>query len=149
LAHVHTSVNSAANSYLAATRRHNYTTPKSYLEQISLYSKLLREKDAELNARIERLQNGLEKLRSTAAQVDGLKETLAQQEVEVQKKNEAADKLIQIVGIETEKVSKEKVLGTTFILLKNLNSNKINYSQQGGSKGSNNCQRSGEKAARL
>jgi dynein heavy chain, axonemal len=111
LAHVHTSVNSAANSYLAATRRHNYTTPKSYLEQISLYSKLLREKDAELNARIERLQNGLEKLRSTAAQVDGLKETLAQQEVEVQKKNEAADKLIQIVGIETEKVSKEKVLG--------------------------------------
>lgn len=111
MAHVHTSVNSAANSYLAATRRHNYTTPKSYLEQISLYSKLLREKDAELNARIERLENGLEKLRSTAAQVDGLKDTLAQQEVEVQKKNEAADKLIQIVGIETEKVSKEKVLG--------------------------------------
>jgi dynein heavy chain, axonemal len=125
LAHVHTSVNSAANSYLAATRRHNYTTPKSYLEQISLYSKLLREKDAELNARIERLENGLEKLRSTAAQVDGLKETLAQQEVEVQKKNEAADKLIQIVGIETEKVSKEKVFGTHFISHKYFFINKI------------------------
>jgi hypothetical protein len=43
--------------------------------------------------------------------VDGLKETLAVQEVEVQKKNEAADKLIQIVGVETEKVSKEKTFG--------------------------------------
>ncbi|XP_065334425.1 dynein beta chain, ciliary-like [Cloeon dipterum] len=110
LAHVHTSVNTASHSYLNATRRFNYTTPKSYLEQISLYSKLLREKDAELRARIERLENGLEKLRTTAQQVDGLKQKLALQEVEVQMKNEAADKLIQRVGVETEKVSKEKVI---------------------------------------
>ena len=33
---------------------------------------------------------------------------MAKQEIELTKKNEEADKLIEIVGIETEKVSKEK-----------------------------------------
>ena len=37
-----------------------------------------------------------------------MKAQLATQEVELNKKNEEADKLIEIVGIETEKVSKEK-----------------------------------------
>ena len=55
-----------------------------------------------------RLENGLEKLRITAAQVADLKAQLATQEVVLNQKNEEADKLIEIVGIETEKVSKEK-----------------------------------------
>lgn len=42
------------------------------------------------------------------SQVDDLKAKLAAQEVELQQKNEDADKLIQKVGIETEKVSREK-----------------------------------------
>ena len=39
-----------------------------------------------------------------------LKAQLAEQEIELTKKNEEADKLIEIVGIETEKVSKEKAI---------------------------------------
>lgn len=58
-----------------------------------------------------RLENGLEKLRSTAGQVDDLKVTLAVQEIELQQKNEAADKLIEMVGVETVKVQSEKALG--------------------------------------
>lgn len=58
-----------------------------------------------------RLENGLEKLRSTACQVDDLKKTLAVQEIELQQKNEAADKLIEMVGVETVKVQSEKALG--------------------------------------
>ncbi|MEQ2239822.1 Dynein heavy chain 9, axonemal [Ilyodon furcidens] len=42
--------------------------------------------------------------------VDDLKAKLAAQEVELKKKNEDADKLIQEVGIETEKVTKEKAV---------------------------------------
>merc|ERR1712223_215484 len=57
-----------------------------------------------------RLENGLEKLRITAAQVADLKAQLATQEVELNKKNEEADKLIEIVGVETEKVSNEKAI---------------------------------------
>lgn len=43
-------------------------------------------------------------------QVDDLKATLAIQEAELKQKNENADKLIQVVGVETEKVSKEKAV---------------------------------------
>lgn len=110
MAYVHTSVNTMSKSYLQSERRYNYTTPKSYLEQISLYSKLLNQKHEELRQKIERLENGLEKLKSTAAQVAELKKTLAIQEVELKEKNEAADALIEIVGVETEKVQTEKAI---------------------------------------
>jgi hypothetical protein len=66
---VHMSVNSTSRVYLQNERRYNYTTPKSFLEQISLYSKLLRQKSSELTGKVARLENGLDKLRSTAEQV--------------------------------------------------------------------------------
>ncbi|KAF4519850.1 hypothetical protein B566_EDAN005192, partial [Ephemera danica] len=110
MAFVHTAVNGMSRVYLQNERRYNYTTPKSYLEQISLYAKLLRQKTVELRGKVERLENGLEKLKSTAEQVDDLKAKLAVQEIELKQKNDAADALIEIVGIETEKVSKEKML---------------------------------------
>lgn len=110
MAYTHTSVNLMSKQYLQNERRYNYTTPKSYLEQISLYSKLLRLKSEELKKNIARLENGLDKLRVTAAQVDDLKVKLAVQEVVLKEKNDAADALIEIVRVETEKVSIEKSL---------------------------------------
>jgi vacuolar-type H+-ATPase subunit D/Vma8 len=50
-------------------RRHNYTTPKSFLELINLYLKILQNKHHELASKMSRLENGLEKLRVTASQV--------------------------------------------------------------------------------
>ncbi|XP_042198221.1 dynein axonemal heavy chain 9 isoform X3 [Callorhinchus milii] len=110
MAYVHITVNEISKSYLANERRYNYTTPKSFLEQIKLYQNLLSKKTKELTAKMERLENGLQKLKGTSAQVDDLKAKLAAQEVELQQKNEDADKLIQVVGVETEKVSKEKAI---------------------------------------
>lgn len=110
MAYVHTSVNNMSKVYLANDRRYNYTTPKSFLEQIKLYENLLAKKHKELQGKIDRLESGLEKLRNTAAQVDDLKAKLAAQEVELKQKNEDADKLIQVVAVETEKVSKEKAI---------------------------------------
>ncbi|KAI5645013.1 dynein heavy chain and region d6 of dynein motor domain-containing protein [Phthorimaea operculella] len=110
MAYVHTSVNTISKSYLSNERRYNYTTPKSYLEQINLYAKLVLNKTEELQAKIVRLENGLEKLRSTASQVDELKKKLAVQEIELKQKNDAADALIEMVGIETAKVQSEKAM---------------------------------------
>ncbi|NXO51687.1 DYH9 protein, partial [Aramus guarauna] len=110
MAYVHTSVNEISRLYLINERRYNYTTPKSFLEQIKLYQNLLLKKGKDLKAKMERLENGLEKLNSTSAQVDELKAKLAAQEVELKQKNEDADKLIQVVGVETEKVSREKAI---------------------------------------
>ena len=105
---VHTTVNDLSGQYLTNDRRYNYTTPKSFLEQIKLYENLLHVKKVELLAKMERLENGLQKLQSTAAQVDDLKAKSASQEVELKQKNEDADKLIEKVGVETVKVTKEK-----------------------------------------
>ncbi|XP_054619923.1 dynein axonemal heavy chain 9-like isoform X2 [Dunckerocampus dactyliophorus] len=110
MAYVHMTVNQTSKECLAAERRYNYTTPKSFLEQIKLYRSLLGQKSKDLRSKIERLENGLQKLSCTSAQVDDLKAKLAAQEVELKQKNEDADNLIQVVGIETEKVSKEKAV---------------------------------------
>ncbi len=69
-----------------------------------MYRNLLRKKHGELLGNMERLEGGLEKLKSTASQVDDLKEKLAAQEVELQQKNDDTDALIKRVGIEQEKV---------------------------------------------
>ncbi|XP_070187600.1 dynein beta chain, ciliary-like isoform X2 [Littorina saxatilis] len=110
MAHTHKAVNEVSHQFLVNEKRYNYTTPKSFLEQIALYQNLLKQKNGELQAKIVRLENGLEKLRSTASQVDDLKAKLASQEVELAQKNEDANKLIAVVGAETEKVGKEKAI---------------------------------------
>nr|XP_054501017.1 dynein axonemal heavy chain 17 [Agelaius phoeniceus] len=107
---VHTSSKEMSKIYLAVERRYNYTTPKTFLEQIKLYQNLLADKRSNLSGSIDRLEKGLMKLRSTASQVDDLKAMLAVQEVELKQKNEDTDKLIHVVGVETEKVSKEKAI---------------------------------------
>lgn len=50
-------------------------------------------------------------MESEPLQVDELKAKLAIQELELKEKNDAADALIEIVRVETEKVSTEKSLG--------------------------------------
>uniref|UniRef100_A0A8C9J5L0 Dynein axonemal heavy chain 9 n=1 Tax=Piliocolobus tephrosceles TaxID=591936 RepID=A0A8C9J5L0_9PRIM len=110
MAFVHTSVNQTSQSYLSNEKRYNYTTPKSFLEFIRLYQSLLHRHRKELKYKTDRLENGLLKLHSTSAQVDDLKTKLAAQEVELKQKNEDADKLIQVVGVETDKVSREKAM---------------------------------------
>ena len=105
---VHNSVNEMSKVYAQNDKRFNYTTPKSFLEMINLYRKVLNEKNSGLVNMIDRLEIGLEKLRATEVQVDGLKQQLAVQEVELAKKNAEADHLIQVVGVETEKCTQEK-----------------------------------------
>jgi len=70
MAHVHNSVNEMSLKYLMNDHRYNYTTPKSFLEQITLYVKLLVSKTDDINYSIRRLQNGIKQLISCAAQVN-------------------------------------------------------------------------------
>ena len=54
MAYVHGSVNEISKAYLLNDRRHNYTTPKSYLELINLYVKILTQKHDELEGKMAR-----------------------------------------------------------------------------------------------
>ncbi|KAJ1516905.1 hypothetical protein HMI54_007793 [Coelomomyces lativittatus] len=110
MAFAHQTVNEVSKKYLLNEKRYNYTTPKSFLELINLYKIMLEKKAGELTRSMERLENGLTKLESTSAQVDDLKAKLATQEVELKTKNEEAELLIARVGIDTEKVNKEKAI---------------------------------------
>ncbi|CAH8640372.1 unnamed protein product [Heterobilharzia americana] len=109
MSYAHQSVNEISVTYLQNERRYNYTTPKSFLEQIQLYENMLNQKHTDLVGKMTRLENGLQKLESTAQQVDDLKAKLAAQETELAQKNEDANKLLAIVGAETEKVKEEKL----------------------------------------
>lgn len=62
MAFVHTEVTSASVQYLEAVRRFCYTTPKSYLELISLYKTLLARKRENLQSAKDRLVSGVEKI---------------------------------------------------------------------------------------
>lgn len=76
MANTHKSVNEMSAQYLQNERRYNYTTPKSFLELIKLYQSMLGKQHADLQAKMLRLENGLEKLKSTASQVTFTRRTL-------------------------------------------------------------------------
>ncbi|MED6290068.1 Dynein heavy chain 11, axonemal, partial [Characodon lateralis] len=82
MAYVHNSVNQASEKYLRNEKRYNYTTPKSFLQQITLYRNLLEKSRAQLQHKMNRLDNGLQKLQSTAAQV-----AVMQAEIAVKRKD--------------------------------------------------------------
>lgn len=62
----------ASRRYFETARRYNYTTPKSYLELISLYKLLLAKQRATLAENKTRLENGVEKIAQASRQVADL-----------------------------------------------------------------------------
>ena len=85
---IHSSVEDSGERMFHELRRKTYTTPKSYLDLISLYMAQLELKRGESQKARVRLENGLSKLRKTRETVRELKEKLKEMapELEVQKK---------------------------------------------------------------
>ncbi|XP_034030917.1 dynein heavy chain 11, axonemal [Thalassophryne amazonica] len=108
MAYVHTSVNQASEKYQRNEKRYNYTTPKSFLQQITLYKNLLEKSSTQLQHNMNRLYSGLQKLQTTAAQVEDLKANLASQEAELTMKNQNIEVLIAKIGLQTDKVSRKR-----------------------------------------
>ena len=100
MAFAHESVSKAAVRYAETLRRHTYTTPKSYLELISLYTLLLAKKRAELKAQKERLENGVDKIAQASMQVKDLQVNLQQEQIIVEEKKATTDALIVSIGQE-------------------------------------------------
>lgn len=75
---IHVSVDKKADDFYDSLRRRIYTTPKSYLDLISLYSKLLEIKREESQINKNRLAKGLKTLNDTNIAIAELKETLTE-----------------------------------------------------------------------
>jgi len=69
MAFAHGLVNDVSAEFLATERRYNYTTPKSFLELISLYKSMLSRKREQIDEKIDRLMTGLVKLEDTGKRV--------------------------------------------------------------------------------
>ncbi|XP_075430348.1 dynein axonemal heavy chain 1 isoform X2 [Ascaphus truei] len=73
---IHQSVAVMSKQYLAELSRHNYITPKSYLELLGIYSKLIGRKKLEIKNAKNRMKSGLDKLLDTAEDVGKMQEEL-------------------------------------------------------------------------
>uniref|UniRef100_A0A8C4TYN4 Dynein axonemal heavy chain 1 n=1 Tax=Falco tinnunculus TaxID=100819 RepID=A0A8C4TYN4_FALTI len=62
LVKIHQSVAKKCQMYLAELARHNYVTPKSYLEFLSVFSSLIGKKKQELETAKNRMRSGLDKV---------------------------------------------------------------------------------------
>lgn len=61
---IHQMVARKSEQYLAELSRHNYVTPKSYLELLKIFSDLIGRKKQELCSARERMKTGLHKARN-------------------------------------------------------------------------------------
>ena len=88
-------------------KRASYTTPKTFLELLKLYTGMLGGKVEALEDKKNRLTNGLEKLKATQEQVAGLEVVLTEKAEVVKVKVAEAEVKAEEVGIEKEKVQSE------------------------------------------
>jgi dynein heavy chain len=68
--YIHQSVERKSKQFYEELRRYNYVTPTSYLELLMCFIKLLTEKRADLEGLKGRLAAGLDKLLTTAGEVE-------------------------------------------------------------------------------
>lgn len=98
MAEVHLAVSKASEEYRRQSKRHNYTTPKSFLELISFFRHLYIQKGDELNNNTNRLVSGLDTLASTNKDVELLKEDLINTMKRVEEKKKATEELLLQMG---------------------------------------------------
>jgi len=110
MAEVHLSIDAANVRYLQQERRYNYTTPKSFLELIDFYTKMLQSRQKAVVVQFERLEKGLTIMEQVQSKVEGLKEDLKITMIQVEEKKVATNILIDQVTVATEKAEAEKAI---------------------------------------
>jgi dynein heavy chain len=95
---VHTGVLQASTRFEAELRRHNYVTPKNYLDYIATYRAQLTTQRNAIVSRTKRLEGGLTKLEEAQTAVDKLSGELREQKVVVDAKTVDVEVLIRNIG---------------------------------------------------
>ncbi|XP_041081390.1 dynein heavy chain 1, axonemal [Polyodon spathula] len=118
---IHQMVARKSKQYLAELSRHNYITPKSYLELLSIFSKLIGMKKSELKSAKQRMKTGLDKVDTVVAE-----ETRAAVQEEEAKALEKAQ-IAQAIADDAQKDLDEALpaLDAALASLKSLNKNDV------------------------
>eukprot|EP01059_Diplonema_ambulator_P016445 TRINITY_DN279_c0_g3_i1.p1 TRINITY_DN279_c0_g3~~TRINITY_DN279_c0_g3_i1.p1 ORF type:complete len:4125 (+),score=1634.24 TRINITY_DN279_c0_g3_i1:116-12490(+) len=97
---IHSSVIETSDEFYEALRRHNYTTPTSYLSLISSYQDILESQTKHVNDNISRFQGGLDKLMNTQREVDDMKDLLTKKQPELVAAQKDTDALMGQIEVE-------------------------------------------------
>jgi dynein heavy chain len=97
--YAHQSIEKATADFLSRRRRYFYVTPTSYLELLSAYERVLKDKRQEVGVLRDRLSVGVDKLISTEKSVNELQATLTEMEPQLIKTQaEVEEMIIQITA---------------------------------------------------
>jgi dynein heavy chain 1 len=107
LVYVHKTIDDANRRLVKQQGRQNYVTPRHYLDFIKQFVGLVSQKRDDLQDQQLHLNVGLGKLRDTEKQVKELQEKLAKKNAELEEKNIAANKKLEVI-LEDEKNAKAK-----------------------------------------
>ncbi|GMH32802.1 hypothetical protein BSKO_00636 [Bryopsis sp. KO-2023] len=109
--YIHQSVEKISKRFFDELRRYNYVTPTSYLELLSTFIKLLEEKRVEIATTRSRMEIGLDKLLSTAKEVEVMQSELEDlQPVLVKTAEEVEEMMIVITKDKKEADETKKVV---------------------------------------
>ncbi len=112
MAIVHESVGDYSVQYRQKMKRYNYTTPKSFLELISFYKKLLLAKRTDLTAQIQRLQTGISTLIRTKSKVEELEASLKETMIIVNERTLATQDTLKRIEVEQKKVEEQQIIAS-------------------------------------
>ena len=101
---VHQSVREKSAQFAEELRRHNYVTPKNYLDFIATYRKLLGDNRLSIGELADRLNGGLQKLIQAASEVDAMQVDLTEAKKVVDKATKECNELLGVISVSTEEV---------------------------------------------
>lgn len=103
-------VTEVCEEYFAQEKRHAYTTPKSFLELIEFYKRLLQSKRQENSDKTNRLLSGIDKIKEAGVQVQALQEVLVKESEEVEEARQKTAVLMETVGREKAIVEEQSAI---------------------------------------
>lgn len=107
---IHRSVEVTSDQFFAELRRKVYTTPKSYLDLISLYDKVLAQKREIFHQNKNRLSIGLKKLNDTNSEIAILSENIKEMTPKLEAKNEELEVALVVVNADKEVAAEKEKL---------------------------------------
>ncbi len=104
---VHKTVVDSCEEYFAKMRRHVYQTPKSFLQFLTDYGVMYKAKSSEIMTKANRVEIGLEKLKSGAKDVEKMKVVLAEEEVKLRQSEESTNVMLSKLEMSSMEAKKE------------------------------------------
>jgi dynein heavy chain, axonemal len=107
---IHQSVEKSSVRYLEELRRHNYVTPTSYLELLSTYQSILKERLDYFGGQKTRLEKGLNVLAEAAVEISNLREMLDKKQPELEATKVEVAKTKEVIAKESEAAEETRVI---------------------------------------